>query len=46
MWIIYSKEGDKPLWKSTDRETLARMMAELNKVLGKKFYLKENEEKK
>ncbi len=46
MWVIYSKDGDKPIWKSTDRQTLTRMMAELNKALGKKFYLKENKENK
>ncbi len=46
MWIIYSKDGNKPLWKSTDRETLSRLMAELNKTLGSKFYLKQYKEKK
>jgi hypothetical protein len=46
MWVIYSRKDDKPLWKSSDRESLSRLLAELNKAFNEKFYMDEIKEKK
>lgn len=45
-WVIADKKTKKPIWKSTDKEYLTRMLKELKANLGNKYYLKEYEERK
>lgn len=38
-WAMYSKESDSPIWYGENLNDLIKIMAELNRSLGDKFYL-------
>jgi hypothetical protein len=44
VWIIYTK-NNKPLWKSSDKTVLEKLLKDLKENIGNKFYLKQIEEK-
>jgi len=44
-WVIYSKEANTPIWKSSNKKDLTRMLIELKTHLGDKFDIKIYKEK-
>lgn len=38
-WAVFSKESNSPIWSGENLNDLVKIMAELNRSLGDKFYL-------
>lgn len=45
MWAIYDKTTKIPIWTSSNKKDLTRILLELKTALGNKFYLGEYKEK-
>lgn len=41
VWIVYTKDGNLPLWKSDNKNDLDIIVKKLPKVIGSKLYIAE-----